>query len=125
MLPLTPMLFALTVLVTSCMGSQHFPPVRHYDFLKTTHLVANPLESVEHVISLKMASFNRTFEFRLSRNHHLLLPTSTLHLHHPFGGAKQLHPIVEHPYQGSILDSYGNELGWARILFHQEYERFH
>jgi hypothetical protein len=108
-------------MVASCLGSMVIPPVRHYDFLHAKKLSMNPFDKEANSLTLKVAAFNQTFSLKLQKNQHLILATSTLHLHHAFGGAKQLHPIIQHPYHGSLVDDLGEERGWARILFHKEY----
>jgi hypothetical protein len=108
----------LAVFGTTCLGNIVIPRVRHYDFLHPQKLEFIPLESS---LTLQFSAFNETYTLKLESHQHLIPATATLHLHHAFGGPKQLHPIVAHPYHGSLVDALGDERGWARILFHQEY----
>jgi hypothetical protein len=97
------------------------PPVRHYDFVGQ-HSLQNDkiILSLDAPITLRIPTSNLTYTLKLRRNKLLILDESILQLHDKLTGDVKKSSIVAHPYVGHVIDEFGFEVGWARIMFHSE-----
>ena len=112
-----PALIYLALLIAT-INTSIISDVRYSDFVKTISLKSIPLK--DDSLTLEFTSLNQTFSIKLFKNIHLVLADTTVQIHNVLSGKVEVRPVIAHAYHGNTIQDDGLEVGWARILFHNE-----